>query len=35
MKDLYFGQGRMVFCSLFNEININDIKIKIKNYMGK
>lgn len=35
MKELYFGQGRMIICSFINGINIEDIKSKIKNYLKK
>jgi hypothetical protein len=35
MKELYFGQGRIVICSFINGINIKDIKFKIENYLKK
>jgi hypothetical protein len=35
MKELYFGQGRMVICSFINVVNIKDIKFKLENYIKK
>jgi hypothetical protein len=30
MKDLYFGQGRIVLVGIVNNLNLKDIKNKIK-----
>jgi len=30
MKDLYFGQGRIVLFGIVNNLNLKDIKNKIK-----
>ena len=33
MKDLYFGQGRIVLVGIANNINFKDIKNKIKTFI--
>ena len=30
MKDLYFGQGRIVLVGIVNNLNLKDVKNKIK-----